>query len=190
MGKTLVWLYLLAIAMGLLACESKNGVAENANGTVSDGKTATGEGASGQTVLDFLKWYGKNESALGEIEKVKAVEGEPYELNTAGTEAYLAQLKGSGFISDIYLQGERAEFLEIAKELKENPQTDGPATGFDYDRVLLAQDWDDLDKAKIVKVDESGNSSVVVANIAMPLELSLTKTDGKWLIDKIVNPGL
>ena len=185
MGKTIIWLYILAIAMGLLACEKKAATTEAANPSNETSTTDPQKSDAGETVLAFLKWYNQNEMALSKIEKVKTVEGEPYALNKAGTEEYLAKLKSSGFISDVYLDNERADFSELEKGYLANPEFDGPPSGFDYDRVLLAQDWNDLDQAKIVSKEQNANEATVVAEIGGQLKLKLVAENGNWFIASI-----
>lgn len=190
-GKILILLYLIAVLMGLVACESKTSTTDGGTqDSTANGATAETAASAPETrVLDFLKWYKQNEQAFDKIQKVKQVEGEPYEILTAGTEEYLTKLKSSGFISDVYLDAERAEFKRLAADYAANPQTDGPPTGFDYDRVLLAQDWNDLDQTKVSHAKESGDKAEVTADIGMPLRFSLTKVGGNWMIDHIDNPG-
>ncbi len=190
MGKTIIWLYILAIAMGLLACEKKAATTEAANPSTENATAAAETSDAGETVLAFLKWYNQNEMALSKIEKVKTVEGEPYALNKPGTEEYLAKLKSSGFIADAYLDSERADFAELEKEYLADPQFDGPPNGFDYDRVLLAQDWNDLDQATIVSKEQNANDATVVAEIGGQLKFKLVTENGNWFIVSIERPDL
>ncbi|MEY3443141.1 MAG: hypothetical protein RLZZ519_1422 [Bacteroidota bacterium] len=191
MGKTILWLYILAIAMGLLACEKNAATSGSVENTTAADSVAKPAADAGETVLQFLKWYNQNEMALGKIEKVKMVEGEPYTINKAGTEEYLAKLKGSGFIADAYLESERADFAELEKGFLANSEFDGPPSGFDYDRVLLAQDWNDLDQAKIVSKEQGAKEATVVAEIGGQLKFTLVSADeSTWLIAAIVRPDL
>ncbi len=186
MGKTILWLYILAIAMGLLACEKNAATTESAANTPAADAAAKPAADASETVLAFLKWYNQNEMALSKIEKVKTVEGEPYALNKSGTEEYLAKLKGSGFIADAYLDRERADFAELEKGYLANPEFDGPPSGFDYDRVLQAQDWNDLDQAIILSKEQSVNEATVTVDVGGRLRVELISQDNStWLISSI-----
>ena len=186
MGKTILWLYILAIAMGLLACEKNAATSESSANTPAADAAAKPAADAGETVLAFLKWYNQNEMALSKIEKVKTVEGEPYALNKPGTEEYLAKLKSSGFIADAYLDHERADFAELEKGYLANPEFDGPPSGFDYDRVLQAQDWNDLDQAIILSKEQSVNEATVTVDVGGRLRVELISQDNStWLMSSI-----
>ncbi len=186
MGKTILWLYILAIAMGLLACEKKAATTEAANPSTENATADPQKPDAGETVLAFLKWYNQNEMALSKIEKVKMVEGEPYALNKPGTEEYLAKLKSSGFIADVYLDNERAAFAELEKGYLANPEFDGPPSGFDYDRILQAQDWNDLDQAKILSKEQTANRATVTVDVGGRLRVELiSQENSPWLISSI-----
>lgn len=72
-----------------------------------------------------------------------------------------------------------------------NPQNDGPPYGFEYDLVLMTQEVDQamdaIDNIKVTDVNESGDSAVVKVDIMTKLGFTLTKANGKWLIDDISN---
>lgn len=184
-GKILILLYLMAILMGLVACDGKTTTTEGNGQDSTQTETADAPGPD-KVVLDFLKWYKQNEAAFAKIETVKQEEGQPQEISPEGTEEYLAKLKSSGFISDAYLDAERAEFKKLAADYAADPQTDGPPAGFDYDRVLLAQDWNDLDQTKITGMSQDGFKAEVKADIGGILKISLSQVGGHWAIDKIV----
>ena len=67
MGKTILWLYILAIAMGLLACEKKAATTEAANPSTETATADPQKPDAGEPVLAFLKWYDQNEMALSTV---------------------------------------------------------------------------------------------------------------------------
>lgn len=173
--------------MGLLACENKSASNGNPGADTLAAAATPAEIGPAQVVQDFLRWYKKNETAIQQIQIVKQVEGEPYAVLPSGTEAYLGKLRESGFISELYLKREKDEFAIIEEGYKTNPQTDGPPVGFDYDRVLLSQDWNDLDQVKPALEQATDEKATVLADIGLPLRFSLSKKDGNWWIDYIEN---
>jgi hypothetical protein len=60
--------------------------------------------------------------------------------------------KESSYLSKRFLNKLRQHFAESNKCLKQHPQNDGPAPGFEADLIIKAQDymdvWANLDKVK------------------------------------------
>ena len=148
------------------------------------------------TVIDFLNWYKNNYETVNQLNLVKnkGVNYDStkfYSVNFEESEKYLKKLKSSGFISDNYINKWRKYFKEHDEYLKKNPQNDGPPYGFDYDFVLLTQEIDKTIesnvKLKLLDIKESNESSIVKIDIMMRLSFSLSKCNGKWLIDNIEN---
>ena len=148
------------------------------------------------TVIDFLNWYKNNYETVNQFNLVKnkGVNYDStkfYSVNFEESEKYLKKLKSSGFISDNYINKWRKYFKEHDEYLKKNPQNDGPPYGFDYDFVLLTQEIDKTIesnvKLKLLDIKESNESSIVKIDIMMRLSFSLSKCNGKWLIDNIEN---
>ncbi len=148
------------------------------------------------TVKDFLNWYKNNYKTVNQLNLVKNKDvnydsTKIYSVNFEESEKYLKKLKSSGFISDNYINKWRKYFKEHDEYFKKNPQNDGPPYGFEYDFVLLTQEiektLESIDKIKLVNVKESDKNSVVKIDITIRLCFSLSKSDGKWLIDNIEN---
>lgn len=150
-----------------------------------------------KTVLAFLKWYRKNYNTVNRIELVdqKITRAHPaYTVNTKGTDAYLALLGKSGYLSNIYLNGWRNYFRERDAWHYSNKQTEGPPRGFEYDFVLWTQEIDDaleaIAKAQVIEIQQlAADRMKVSVDIYMRLRFTLSETDGKWLIDDIENRG-
>jgi hypothetical protein len=151
-----------------------------------------------KTVFDFLKWYRTNYNQLNQIKLVNnsgADQGSTkyYSVNFKGTEDYLLRLRGSGYISDKYIDKWRRYFRECEENFKRNPQNDGPPDGFGFDFVLWTQEIDEtlekIDHPKLIGVKESLTISIVKVDIMMRLGFTLSNSNGKWLIDNIENLG-
>ena len=152
-----------------------------------------------KTVFDFLKWYRKNYNELNQIKLVNNSEADHdstkyYSVNFKGTEDYLLRLKRNGFISDKYIDKWRRYFQEREENLRKNPQKDGPPDGFEFDFILWTQEIDEtlekIDHPKLIDVKESSTSSIVKVDIMMRIGFTLSKRNGKWLIDNIENLGM
>ncbi len=151
---------------------------------------------SAVAVVNFLTWYKLNYDEISKIETINNFTGEYdstkfYSVNFTGTENYLKKLKSSGYISEKYISTWRKYFLKCEQNFKQNPQNDGPPNGFEFDFVLWTQEIDEtlesINNYKILNVNESEKNSVVDIEITMNLEFTLSKINGKWLIDNIEN---
>ena len=149
-----------------------------------------------KTVVDFLRWYKKDHGALDQLHLVQHAGAEYdstkfYAVNFVETEKYLDTLRASGYVSEKYLNKWRAYFKEQDDFMTKNPQNDGPPYGFEYDLVLMTQEVDQamgaIDSLQVTDVNGSGDSAVVNVDIMTQLAFTLTKANGKWLIDDIAN---
>lgn len=157
--------------------------------------------AQTEVVKNFMKWYIQN---MNMLYKFKTIDGGPanakeneeaenYFVNFREVENYLAELKKSGFLSDIFIQREKQTFIDGEKYFKENLENDAPPFGFDYDHFFLTQeafeeDLPNIDKAKyIIKQSDKFNSEVEfylpICNINYKYTLKMKNS--KWLIEKI-----
>lgn len=140
-------------------------------------------------ITSFVLWY---ESSYWEINKAPLTytnnEGQ-YRVDTIATEIYLAKLKSSGFISDNYIRDWRQYFTSRALSFVENPQTEGPPEGFDFDLVVLTQEpellWENIHSARFSIIEHTQNAAVVQVDGAWPHVFELSKTGEKWQIDYI-----
>lgn len=143
-----------------------------------------------QTIKDFLNWYDVNYKEVNSFELVNQGEGVFYSVNFYETEKFLASLKSSGFVSDKYLDVFRKQFEEAQKTFEKDPINEGPPPGFDYDIVLWTQEPD-------LVIERGGNPTIIFSSIRddeasialdvyMNLEFTLSKSNGKWMIDQIL----
>lgn len=190
------WLFtIFFLAIFISACSSKKGTEtfESNNNAAIDQR----DDEVTKTVFDFLYWYKANMSRLAEIEMVinSGNDGTDttklYAVNFTGTEEYLSELLKSQFISEKYVEKQRKYFKQCEIDFKNEPQYEGPPMGFDYDLIMLSQDYDldQLNQVKSIshKGTENTNQLILQFPYSYILEYSLSKVDGKWLIDDIQN---
>lgn len=186
----------------LAACTSadKTKMPPIGNKIAADAPQATDEAFKKQpagTILHFLQWYRSNVQQLKKIEMVKH-SAHPdsstyYLVNDAGTEQYLEALKQSGFVSDMYITNWRAYFTKCNDNLQKTPQTETPVQGLDFDLVMLAKDYEEdlagieSSTVEYVKVANDKGTVTVGLPTAGRLKYRISKQDGKWLIDDIID---
>jgi len=144
-----------------------------------------------QTVLDFLTWYKKNISAINRFPLVNQKGEEPYSVNLKNGERYLGYLKKSNLLTDKYLDNWRQYFKERNEGFRQNPENEGPPTGFEYDLVLLSQDVDmqlnSLSSLKINKIAVLNNSAKVNFKLIEEYQFELLRRNNRWMINNILN---
>ena len=144
-----------------------------------------------QTVLDFLTWYKKNISAINRFPLVNQKGEEPYSVNLKNGARYLGYLKKSNLLTDKYLDNWRQYFKERNEGFRQNPENEGPPTGFEYDLVLLSQDVDmqlnSLSSLKINKITVLNNSSKVNFKLIEEYQFQLVRRNNRWMINNILN---
>jgi hypothetical protein len=147
-----------------------------------------------KTAIDFYKWY-TTDKQIKEAEFLKDLKdsNDFYAIDFTATEEYLTILKKTGLVSEKYLETQREYFKECEKHFKENPANDGPPYGLDYDLIMLSQDYEidlaNTDKIKVEEIYKKNNQSKLKLLFfgGGKIDVTLSKTDGKWLIDKIEN---
>lgn len=148
------------------------------------------EGALYKTVLDFLAWYRSNYIEIFTIQLVDT-DGPYYRVDFEGTEAYLALLKESGYISDAYIARWREYFKKCDENFIEIEQPEGPAEGFEFDFVLWTQTIDEtleaISRPELLSCEKQDKGYTVKVEISMRLGFRLSLYDGTWKIDEIFN---
>ena len=149
-----------------------------------------------KTILGFLNWYKNNEDKLGQINLIKGGLPEKttnYSFDFVATRKYLFELKRSGYLSDSFINNLQKHFIEVDDYLKKYPQNDGPIQGLDYDIIMKSQDymdvWSNLDNVKILNKDINNDKAYLKLEFGgyYKTKYFLTKRDGLWLLDNIVN---
>jgi len=142
-----------------------------------------------QTVKDFLSWYGIHYKEVNSFGLVNQGEGVFYSVNFEETEKFLASLKSSGLVSDMYLNNFRTYFKEAEETFKKDSINEGPPPGFDYDIVVLTQEPDlVIEKGKDPTVLSSSirdNKATLELDVYLKLRFDLSKSNGAWKIDRI-----
>lgn len=149
-----------------------------------------------KTIIDFLHWY-RTDQTINTFELVDNTDNTPfdstrfYAVNFTETEKYLGALKATGFVSEKYRNHWRAHFKTCAQILRENPANDGPPEGFEYDFIMLSQDYEDdlkdLDQAKVLIQFVFEKRAYI--KIRFPhgniLTYELVRAGNRWEIDRI-----
>lgn len=191
----------IGICTYLAACSGSdqstpNPVKKDSTASLSPGQTAVNEHPK-KTIIDFLHWYKNNMTRLDSFSLVNTAFGGDttkfYSVNFEATEAYLAEFKKSGFVSDKYVQVMRGYFKKCDDYLKKHPENDGPPDGFEFDLVMWSQEYDEdlanIDKSKVIDQTIADNKATV--KLGFPtgghLLYKLSKQGDKWLIDRIEN---
>ncbi len=191
---------LIFILMALLcftACRQKP--SENMeNGSAALNVKDTIEGDAVKTVAGFLHWYRENMQQLNRINMVKNSDraGDTsvfYSVDFQATEKYLKELEKGGFLSADYLNAQRKYFMDCEDYFKKNPENDGPPHGFDYDLIMLSQEYDEalahLEKAQMSLTKAGATGALVRSDFGngYSLTYTLNNKNGKWLIDQMEN---
>jgi hypothetical protein len=152
--------------------------------------------APDSTVIAFLNWYRNNEDRLHQIQFLTGGLEDTstfYSVDFKAAEKYLKELNSSGYLSGIFLDNLQRHFIQSSEYLKQHPQNDGPAPGFEADLIMKAQDymdaWENLDAVKVIEKKVDGNKAFIkllfVGNYKTKYYLS--KSGQQWLIDNIEN---
>ncbi|MBD0260223.1 MAG: hypothetical protein ICV83_31290 [Cytophagales bacterium] len=155
--------------------------------------------AQARTAVAFLKWYRDHLSELNRITLVNQPGAggdstQVYSVNRAGTEAYLAALGRSGYVSPRYLDAWHAYFRQCEQSFRADPQSEGPPRGFDYDFVFGSQDYGteltQMEQLTVTPLPAAPGQPMLL--VAFPtghqLRFWLAAAGNGWLIDRI-GPG-
>jgi hypothetical protein len=153
-----------------------------------------------KTIVDFLKWYRwhKDTGVSYAIIKDQQLDNKMKKqiLDMEGVEKYLLFLKSSNFLSEIFLNQIRGNFLKINSDLSLMPPIDSDAIvkidGLDLDIVLQSFEpeliIDHLDRLYIKKIVILGNKSIAqvkIKNQTIDMVFILSNKNNKWVIDEI-----
>lgn len=195
--KKLLFFFGLTIFLGIACNQASSGTEAGAATTEAPADNGASQDdpdlvAINDAIHGFYAWYETSSNPLFDINFVKP--GMPATLDLAKLDAYFAILKQSGFISQAYIDGEKAYLKNLeATAWKNENSEEGPLTGLDYDRFFCAQDfvidfWKTApvsaeglgtDKAKATMSGDEGGSP-------RTQQFELVKENGKWLIAAVV----
>ena len=185
------------VIINILACsDSKTDKTYNKIVLTNKDDTLLNRASVEKTVLGFLNWYKNNEDKLGQINLIKG--GLPdkstnYSFDFVASRKYLFELKKSRYLSDTFINNLQKHFIEVDEYLKKYPRNDGPIKGFDYDIIMKSQDymdvWSNLDNVKILNKDINNDKAYLKLEFGgyYKTKYFLTKRDGLWLLDNIIN---
>jgi len=144
--------------------------------------------AINDVIHGFYGWYdGVLHDTTKQIKFTDAT-GAHLKLNPANLDAYFAQFKASGFVSDEFIENEKKFYRSCEKFWQKEAIDDVPSC-LDADKYFCAQDWDikewtsnpttveitGKDKAKASMTFKFGDTSE-------DRNFELIKKDGKWLL--------
>jgi len=146
-----------------------------------------------KTIIDFLKWYRLRQDTITNnlVNNNDGTEQENYSVNFEETEKYLSNLKSTNFISDKYLNIWRNYFKKCDVNFQNHPQKDQAPVGFEYDFIMLSQDYEDdlndCEKSTIISQELKKDRAIIKVNFPHGncLSYNLSKLNDKWLIDDI-----
>lgn len=190
---------LLLIVTSIIAYSNKkteNGKTKNVGLRFATFDTIPNRISPDRIIIAFLEWYRDNEDSLHQIQLLTGGLDDTatfYSVNFKETERYLSELKKSGYLSDTFLDELRKHFDQTNKYLKQHPQNDGPAPGFEADLIMKSQDymdvWENLANVKVIDKKIDGSKAFVkllfTSNYKTKYYLTIYKE--KWLIDRIDN---
>jgi hypothetical protein len=139
-----------------------------------------------KTIHQFAQWYHDYVAGVAENQQFIDRKGPYARLDSAGLESYLTNLKTSGLVSEILLEGERA-YYQKCEPFWQNENKEEELTGMDSNRFFCGQDWDIKLWTSAPVTAEGLGTDEVVATMG-PLEdgrsvkFSLEKEADKWLI--------
>lgn len=188
--------YLLFFSLAVFSFFSCKNSTNNSDQTTDEPTGSAGSqdhpdlAAITDVIHNFYKWYGTAQAAI-DINYLN-LEGKYPKLDNANVDAYYELIAASGFISNEYVESEKAYLKKCEAAWEKEKYEDGPLPGLDADRFFCAQDWDlnfwtmspvtaeglGTDRVKATMSGTEGGSP-------QERKFELKKENGKWLITKI-----
>lgn len=170
------------------ACkEASKGAANDKSGS----QVTADSVAIAEVVHSFYKWYEANGEALANTIFVKG--GKSTTIDNVKFDEYFALLAKSGYLSQVFIDTERAEFKNLeATNWKTENVDEEPISGLDYDRFLCSQEMEDFDLLTTapVSIQKVGTDKVtallMISDDYQAKKFELVKENGKWLIAKFI----
>lgn len=146
-----------------------------------------------KTIIHFLKWYEQNES----IKSRSIIKGGGkdsstfYSVDFKVADQYLFELRESNFLSDKFLNDLYSYIKRCDSNLKQYPQNDFIAQGFELDLITKLMDDVDLieniDSYQVVFLKKTTKKAFVKLKFGTALEIPfhLTRYGNTWKIDSI-----
>ena len=193
-------LALLLNALVMLSCGQDKKEAAIPEGTSTEVTDSVLKKELDNSIITFLNWYDQHIDKLAAIALVNNASlvqedtTKYYSVNFKNTEKYLKVLQQSGLFSPKYMADKRLYFKECQHHFEQERQYDGPPSGFDYDLVMKAQDFDRASlvqhyKAKNIVVNHNTARLTADFDYGYQLQFTLSKVGDVWIIDDITNAG-
>ena len=149
-----------------------------------------------RVVINFLKWYKSNYSAL-QVSKLgyysKSNNSTIYVVDTVRTQQYISLFKKSGFVTNEYITYWQKYFKAATEKYKKEKDVEF-ADEFDHDFVLLTQEIEDsldaIGNPKIISEQIGINESEIKLSVGCNLSFKLIRVKGNWKVNSIKNLGL
>lgn len=121
----------LLLLLSILACKNKPAPTQN------DLDLA----AISETIHKFAQWANDFSNGPTEDQMILDLKGKYARIDSTLLNRYLARIQASGFVSDKFLDGERA-YYQKCEPFWQKENKDEILTGMDDNRFFHAQDWD------------------------------------------------
>lgn len=140
----------------------------------------------------YLGWYVANKARLDRIAIFApdtASDTTYYKVNFKRVDYYLRQIKKSGYVSNTYIDTLKFNYMKADKNLRSQPQNDGPIKGFEVDPILGIMEESEItdhsNMLKIQKVIVKTNKAIVYGRLLYNLRIKfeLSQIDGIWMVD-------
>ncbi|MEZ4772706.1 MAG: DUF3828 domain-containing protein [Bacteroidia bacterium] len=184
-------IFFLAFSL-LLSCNNATSTSQNVSTDTGGLQDDPDLVAIDACIHGFYQWYETNMNTLANIAYVRS--GKPATLDNANLDEYYAKLKQSGFISQVYIDGDRAYLKNLeATYWKDEDVTEQPLSGLDYDRFFCGQDYDIVFWTTApVAADGLGTNqaTATLSGVEWDMErtqkFEMVRENGKWRIAKIL----
>lgn len=116
----------------------------------------------------FLLWYKDNFTEINKVENslVRTQNVEYYRVDFNKSDQFLTLLKSSGYVSDVFLKKLKEYINNSEQNLQKIKQKDGPPEGFDFNLILLTQEYasllENISANVDIKLKEEENDTKIV----------------------------
>ena len=141
-----------------------------------------------ETLHGFFSWYEANEERISKIDYIND-KGKHLTLDEKQLQAYLAEVKKSGFVSDEFVADE-IKFYQACAKAWQHETTDEVNTGLDADRYHCAQDFVAPYNTGLVTSKINGDRAHAVLTLSdgagkIDIEFEMKKENEHWLLAKL-----
>lgn len=154
-------------------------------------ETVAARPACEAAIHGFYAWY--DQFAQNEANSIQFIDysGKYLKINDKKLDDYIQLLKGSGYLSEVFLDQYRADWKQLETKWQKEIYEDGPPTGADYDWFFCAQDWEIQfwTKAPVTITIEGSTAYAEMkgkeGDFPKSHHFELVEENDKWLLSKI-----